>query len=262
MDYAAKFHELLTGHGLLSLLTLTVMEIVLGIDNVIFISIVANKLPRVKQPRARAIGLSLALVMRVILLFSISWLASLTHPIAFFHDTFGIDFTGRGLVLLAGGIFLLVKTTTEIHNKIEGKDEGGPSANKTSFAAIVAQIVIIDIVFSFDSILTAVGMSGNIIIMVAAVIVAMLIMLAFSSAVSDFIERHPTIKMLALAFLLMIGVLLVLEGVGQEVDKKYVYVAMAFAFGVEGLNLRMRRKEEKRKKMQERQDQHDQSDEN
>lgn len=245
MSYQDQLAHLATLDGIASLLTLVVMEIVLGIDNIIFISIITGKLPKSKQPRGRFIGLSLALVMRVILLFSISWLASMKDPIPFFQDTFGIDFTGRGLILLAGGIFLLVKTTTEIHNKIEGKDEAELKSNKTSFASIVAQIVIIDIVFSFDSILTAIGMSQNFIIMVAAVIVAMIIMLLFSGKVSDFINRHPTVKMLALAFLMMIALLLILEGVGQEVDKKYVYIAMAFAFGVEVLNMRMRKKSNK-----------------
>lgn len=246
MNYEEQLAHLFTLDGVASLLTLTVMEVVLGIDNIIFISIITNKLPRSKQPRGRFVGLTLALLMRVVLLFSISWLASMKDPIPFFQDSFGIDFTGRGLILLAGGIFLLVKTTTEIHNKIEGKDDGELKTNKTSFASIVAQIVVIDIVFSFDSILTAIGMSQNFIIMVAAVIIAMIIMLLFSGKVSDFINRHPTVKMLALAFLLMIAFLLILEGVGQEVDKKYVYIAMAFSFGVEVLNMRMRKKSMKK----------------
>jgi len=228
------------GAAIASIFTLSILEIVLGIDNIIFISIIANKLPPEKQGRARGIGLAMALIMRVILLFCMTWLASLTDPL---FSAFGISFTGRGLVLLTGGLFLLVKTTSEIHAKIEGKHEQGKTLKRVSFNAIVTQIVLIDIVFSFDSILTAIGMSRNILIMVFAVVAAMVIMLIFAGAVSRFINRHPTVKMLALAFLLMIGILLIMEGLGQEIDKTYIYVAMAFAFIVELLNMRMRKKE-------------------
>lgn len=255
-DWSAELHYMVTGAGLMGLFTLIVLEIVLGIDNIIFISIIANRLPKDKRPRARFIGLTLALVMRVILLSGISWLASLTEPLV---TVFGHGFSGRNLILLAGGIFLLVKTTSEIHQKLEGGDEEGVKGRGVSMFSIILQIVFIDIIFSFDSILTAVGlMSGHhnaatgtaeqthLLVMILAVVVSMIIMMLFSGGVADFIDRHPTVKMLALAFLLMIGVLLVMEGFGQEVDKKYVYVSMAFAFGVELLNMRMRKNEEKR----------------
>lgn len=244
MDLASNFQELFSLSALISLLTLSVLEIVLGIDNIIFISIVASKLPAAQQPKARTIGLLLALIMRVILLFGISWIASMTNAL-FYIDEFGV--TGRDLILFAGGVFLLYKTTVEIHYKIEGKEEDEYATSKNTMRAIITQIVLIDIVFSFDSILTAVGLVKNVLIMILAVIIAMIIMILFSGKVSDFINRNPTIKMLALAFLLMIGMILVLEAFHQHIPKQFIYVSMAFSLLVESLNIRMRKKAEMRK---------------
>ena len=230
--------------GLISILTLTVLEIVLGIDNIIFISIVAGKIPdRKEQKKARFVGLTLALIIRVALLFSITWVIGLKDPLFYIAD-FGA--TGRDLILFAGGVFLLIKTTLEIHNKIEGHDESGMNIKKTAINAIIFQIVLIDIVFSFDSILTAVGLVRNVEIMIFAVIAAMIIMLLFSEVVSTFINKHPTIKMLALAFLLMIGLVLILDAAHIHVRKPYIYTAMAFSLLVEGLNLRMRSRRAKK----------------
>lgn len=245
MHLAQDFHELFSVASIISLLTLSVLEIVLGIDNIIFISIIAGKLPKNKQGRARTIGLMLALIMRVALLFSISWIAGLKDPL-FMISSFGV--TGRDLILFAGGVFLLYKTTIELHNKVQGYDDEAMDVKKVSFNAIVLQIVLIDIVFSFDSILTAVGLVTNLIIMVLAVIVAMIIMILFSGKVSDFINNNPTIKVLALSFLLMIGVVLILEAFHEHVDKKFIYICIAFSLFVELLNIRMRKKEEKRKR--------------
>lgn len=244
MDLAQNFQELLTVESLISLLTLSVLEIILGIDNIIFIAIIAGKLPdRKDQRKARTLGLSLALIMRIVLLFSISWIIGLKDPL-FYISEFGV--TGRDLILFAGGVFLLFKTTVEIHNKIEGHGEQEVNVKKAVLNSVVMQIVFIDIVFSFDSILTAVGLVSNVLIMVMAVIIAMLIMLAFSEKVSDFINKHPTIKMLALAFLLMIGMILILDAFHFHVPKQYIYVSMAFSLLVEALNIRMRSKRAKR----------------
>jgi len=229
-----------------SLLTLTLMEIVLGIDNIIFISITVNRLAPQEQARGRTIGLLLALLFRVGLLLSISWIVSLrtalfTVRIPPLIEHFGVS--GRDLILLGGGLFLMYKSTTEIHSKLQGEDdelpEGGGYAR---LPAIIAQIIVIDIVFSFDSILTAVGLVDNVLVMIAAVIVAMGIMLAFSGAVAGFVNRNPTIKMLALSFLIMIGFMLVMEAAHKEVEKGYLYFAMAFSLLVELLNMRLRKK--------------------
>ncbi len=244
MHLAQDFNELFSIASLISLLTLSVLEIVLGIDNIIFISIIAGKLPREKQGKARAIGLMLALIMRVALLFSISWIVGLKKAMFYIGD-FGV--TGRDMILFAGGVFLLYKTTMELHNKIQGYDDEEMNVNKTSFNAIVLQIVLIDIVFSFDSILTAVGLVTNLLIMILAVIIAMIIMIIFSGKVSDFINNNPTIKVLALAFLLMIGAVLILEAFHEHIDKKFIYISIAFSLFVEFMNIRMRRKEEMRK---------------
>jgi predicted tellurium resistance membrane protein TerC len=244
MHLAQDFHELFTVSALISLLTLSVLEIVLGIDNIIFISIISGKLPREKQAKGRTIGLILALFMRILLLFSITWIVQLKDALFTIGD-FGV--TGRDLILFSGGVFLLYKTTMELHNKIQGYDEDEMNVKKISFNAIVLQIVLIDIVFSFDSILTAVGLVTNLLIMIAAVIVAMIIMILFSGKVSDFINDNPTIKVLALSFLLMIGVVLVLEAFHQHVDKKFIYISIAFSFFVELMNIRMRKKEAKRR---------------
>jgi predicted tellurium resistance membrane protein TerC len=227
-----------------SLLTLTLMEIVLGIDNIIFISILVNRLPRAQQARGRTIGLGLALVFRVILLMSISWVVGLREAL-FTLPWPSKDFavSGRDLILLAGGLFLIYKSTTEIHAKLQGEEEAALGATGTAtLAHIVLQISIIDLVFSFDSILTAVGLVDNILVMIIAVVGAMALMLAFSGQVADFVNHNPTIKMLALAFLIMIGLMLVMEAAHQEIEKGYLYFAMAFALTVELLNIRLRKK--------------------
>ena len=244
MHLSQDFHQLFSFASLISLLTLSILEIVLGIDNIIFISIIAGKLPKQEQRKARTIGLMLALIMRVALLFSISFIVGLKDPLFVIAD-FGV--TGRDLILFAGGIFLLYKTTIELHNKVQGYGEDDINVKKISFSGIVMQIVLIDIVFSFDSILTAVGLVTNLLIMIFAVIIAMVIMIVFSGKVSDFINENPTIKVLALSFLLMIGVVLILEAFHEHVDKKFIYICIAFSLFVEMMNIRMRRKEEKKR---------------
>lgn len=243
MHLTQDFNELLSIASLISLLTLTILEVVLGIDNIIFISIIANRLPREDQGKARSIGLMLALVMRVLLLFSISWIVGLKDALFYISD-FGV--TGRDIILFSGGVFLLYKTTIELHNKVQGYEEEEMSIKNSGFRAIVFQIVLIDIVFSFDSILTAVGLVNNLLIMIIAVVIAMLIMIKFSEKVSDFINLNPTIKVLALSFLLMIGTVLLLESLHQHVDKKVIYIAIGFSLSVEMLNIRMRRKKDDR----------------
>jgi predicted tellurium resistance membrane protein TerC len=218
-----------------SLLTLTALEIVLGIDNIIFISIMASKLPVDAQARARRVGLALALITRLLLLASIAWVAGLTAPVL---AAGGFELSWRDIILIAGGLFLLAKGTTEIHHTVEGAgdDDDGPSAG-VSFTAVVMQIMVLDIVFSLDSVITAVGMAQHLEIMVAAVVIAMVIMLFASGPVGDFVNRHPTVKMLALSFLLLVGVALVADGLGFHIPKGYLYFAIAFSAGVEALNL-------------------------
>lgn len=225
---------------LISLLTLTVLEIVLGIDNIVFISILSNRVEPALQKRARGLGLLFALLTRVILLFAINWLVGLTEPVITL-DALKIALSWRDLILLAGGLFLLVKSVSEIHHKIEGEDgqEEG-SGKRMSMSNVIFQIVLLDIVFSFDSILTAVGLAEQVWVMITAVTIAMAVMWAFSSKISGFVNNHPTIKVLALSFLLMIGFLLVVEAFKVHIPKGYVYFAMAFALGVELLNIRMR----------------------
>jgi len=218
--------------------TLTVLEIILGIDNIIFISILAGKLPAALQARARTIGLMLAMVTRLLLLASIAWIARLTTTL---FTVAGQDISGRDLVLLGGGLFLLYKATREIHEKLEGHDHEGVARTPPSFAAVIAQILLIDLVFSLDSVITAVGMVDDLGVMVSAVVVTVLIMLVAAGPISAFVNRHPTVKMLALAFLLLIGVVLVAEGLEFHLPKGYIYTAMAFAVAVEMLNLRTRR---------------------
>ncbi|HYD52774.1 MAG TPA: TerC family protein [Gemmatimonadaceae bacterium] len=224
----------------IGLLTLTALEIVLGIDNIIFISILASKLPRDEQPKARRLGLLGAFFTRLLLLFSIAWIVKLTTPL---FTLFNHGVSGRDLILIAGGAFLIGKATYEIHGKLEGEEHHG-EGNRTvqSLTAVVAQIMVIDIVFSLDSVITAVGMVDHVSIMVAANVVALGIMLAAATPISSFVDRHPTIKMLALSFLVLIGTNLVAEGFGAHIPKGYVYSAMAFSFLVEMLNLRMRAK--------------------
>ena len=233
------FESLLTVEGLIGLVTLVMMEIVLGIDNIIFIAILCGFLKRkADQKRARTVGLTLALVIRIILLFTISWIIKLVNPLFYISD-FGV--TGRDLILFSGGVFLIYKTTVEIMHKLKGDGlEHGPKARTLTVSQAILQITLIDIVFSFDSILTAVGLSRDIVIMVTAVTISMLVMLFFAPYVSDFINKYPSLKVLALVFLVGIGFLLVIESLHWHLDKSYVYVAMGFSFIVELLNIRIR----------------------
>jgi predicted tellurium resistance membrane protein TerC len=221
----------------ISLLTLTGLEIVLGIDNIIFISIMAGKLPATEQPKARQLGLALALITRILLLCSLAWMVKLTAPLV---TILGFELSGRDLILLIGGLFLIVKSTMEIHEKLEGDDGHSNAKGAPIFARVIVQILLLDLVFSLDSVITAVGMANQLAVMIAAVVISILVMLKFAGAISDFVNRHPTLKMLALSFLLLIGVTLVAEGTHQHINKGYIYFAMAFAFGVEILNLRLR----------------------
>jgi predicted tellurium resistance membrane protein TerC len=224
----------------LSLITLTVMEIVLGIDNIVFISILVDKLPAGQQSKARRLGLGLALVLRLGLLFAITWVMGLTNPL---FSIVGKEFTGRDLILLGGGLFLIVKATREIHENLEVTHEPRHApTGRGAFGIILVQILALDIVFSLDSVITAVGMAQHIAVMVAAMVIAVGVMLAFSASIASFVSRHPTMKMLALSFLMLIGVVLVADGMGQHVGKGYIYFAMAFSFGVELLNMRVRGK--------------------
>lgn len=226
----------------ISLFTLTALEIVLGIDNVIFISILAGKLPLAQQDKARKLGLGLALITRVILLCSISWVMSLTK-VLFTLPVVEVPITGKSLILLVGGLFLIGKSVVEIHEKLEGADGHATSGGKVaSFRGAIVQILLLDIVFSLDSVITAVGMANELWVMITAVIIALGVMLAFAGTISHFVNRHPTLKMLALSFLILIGVMLVGEAFGQHIPKGYIYFSMAFAFGVEMLNLRLRTK--------------------
>lgn len=223
----------------IGLLTLTALEIVLGIDNVIFISILAGKLPAAKQKQARQIGLGLAMLMRILLLLSLSWIIGLTKP---FFTLVGFEVTGRALILIGGGLFLIAKSTREIHDKLEGDDEQGAVRAPPSLRSVLIQIILLDLVFSLDSVITAVGMVDQIGVMIAAVMIAVGVMMMFAGAISGFVERHPTIKMLALSFLLLIGVNLIGEGLGFHIPKGYTYFAMGFSIFVELLNLKLRKK--------------------
>jgi predicted tellurium resistance membrane protein TerC len=216
--------------------TLAALEIVLGIDNIVFISILVGKLPEDRRSLGYRLGLGLAMVMRIALLMAISWIMHLTRP---FFSVFGHDVSGRDLVLILGGLFLVAKATFEIHDDLEGKEKGGPSGPGTgSFAMVMAQIMVLDLVFSLDSVITAVGMVEEVEIMIAAIVTAVLVMMLFAKTVGDFVGRHPTIRMLALSFLLMIGVMLMVEGTGNHVPKGYIYFAMAFSLFVEILNMK------------------------
>jgi predicted tellurium resistance membrane protein TerC len=226
--------------GWIALVTLTSLEIVLGIDNIIFISILAGRLPQAQQNRARVIGLAVAMLSRIALLLSIRWVMRLTTPL-FDIWIWNRAISGRDMILIAGGLFLLGKATSEVHARLEGEeDHAGGGRGRVTFAGVIAQIMLLDLVFSLDSVITAVGMVDQISIMVIAVIVAVAFMMFFSGTVSNFVHRHPTVKMLALAFLLMIGVTLIAEGFGQHIPKGYIYFAMAFSVFVEMLNLRVR----------------------
>lgn len=222
----------------ISLLTLTVLEIVLGIDNIIFISILAEKLPEAQEANGRRVGLLMAMFTRILLLISIAWVIGLTQP---FFEVFGHDVSGRDIILLAGGLFLLGKSTLEIHDKLESKEGHADVPAPASFAGVILQIMLLDVVFSLDSVITAVGMANLLGVMIAAVVIAVMIMLYASGPISSFVNQHPTIKILALSFLLLIGVSLVAEGLAFHIPKGYIYFAMAFSVFVEMLNLRIRR---------------------
>lgn len=224
----------------IALLTLTFLEIVLGIDNIIFISIVSNRLPAEQQPKARTIGLALALIVRIIMLSMITWIIGFTKPL---FEVMSHPVSGRDLILAAGGLFLLAKSITEIHDKMEGHEVELSGGNaKKAFTNIIFQIVLLDIIFSFDSILTAVGMSRDLPVMIAAVIISIIIMMGFATPISKFINRYPTLQILALSFLILIGFMLILESLHYEVPKGYIYFAVFFSLLVEVLNIRVRRK--------------------
>lgn len=222
----------------LAFASLTALEIVLGIDNVVFISILADRLPAAQRERARVVGLALAMLIRIGLLFSLSWIIGLTAPL---FSVVGMEWSGRDLVLLLGGLFLLAKATHEIHGSLEGDAGHSGKRASASFTAVLVQILLLDIVFSLDSVITAVGMTDLFIVMVAAVVAAVAVMMFASGPIAAFVRRHPTVKMLALSFLMLIGVMLVADAFGQHIPKGYVYFAMAFALGVEMLNLRLRK---------------------
>ena len=225
--------------SLIALLTLTVLEIVLGIDNIIFISILAGKLPKEQQNKARLTGLGLAMITRILLLFSIVWIMKLILPL---FTVLGQEISGRDIILIAGGLFLIAKSTFEIHDKLEGGEIHESHRKAKSFGNVITQILLLDIVFSLDSVITAVGMANNIIIMIIAVVIAVGVMMVSSKSISNFVEKHPTVKILALSFLLLIGVSLIAEGFEQHIPKGYIYFAMAFSVFVEMLNLKMKSK--------------------
>ena len=240
MDWlAGAFGWTSSAEGWIALATLTILEIVLGIDNIVFISILAGKLRLEDRARARKIGLSLAMFIRIALLWSITWVMRLTTP---WFTVIGTDISGRDLILIVGGLFLIAKSTHEIHDKLEGEEGSGSAKVAASFVGIIIQILLLDIVFSLDSVITAVGMAEDLAVMVLAVIIAVGVMLVSASTISDFVERHPTVKMLALSFLLLIGVSLIGEGLDQHIPKGYIYFAMAFSIFVEMINLRVRAK--------------------
>lgn len=228
-----------TADAWISLITLTVLEIVLGIDNIIFISIISGKLPRENQQKARRMGLALAMITRVLLLLSLSWIMSLGAEL---FSVFGKGFSGRDLVLLLGGLFLIYKATTEIHEKLEGVEHEERKVKAPSFNFVIGQILILDLVFSLDSVITAVGMADEVLIMIIAVVIAVIIMLWAADPISNFVNKHPTVKMLALSFLVMIGVSLLIEGWGGHIEKAYIYFAMGFSVLVEMLNLRVKKR--------------------
>ncbi|MFL5248035.1 MAG: TerC family protein [Myxococcales bacterium] len=226
----------------ISLLTLTGMEIVLGVDNIVFIAILVARVAAAKRERIRRIGIALALVIRIGLLFTLSWLMQLTAPL---FTVAGNEFSGRDLILLAGGLFLVAKAAHEMHAKLEGKEsQGSPAAAPAAAGTVLAQILILDVVFSLDSVITAVGMATELWVMITAMVLSVVVMLVSAGAIGDFVERHPTVKILALSFLLLIGVVLIAEGFGQHISKGYIYFAMAFALAVELLNMRLRKVQE------------------
>ena len=248
MDAIAHSFDWISGaEGWIALATLTVLEIVLGIDNIVFISILAGKLRVEEREKARRVGLSLAMFIRIALLLSITWVMSLTSPLFSFPSIVslpGTEISGRDLILLGGGLFLIAKSTYEIHDKLEGGEGEAGKRVAASFASVIVQILLLDIVFSLDSVITAVGMADHVSIMIIAVVAAVGVMLVSARAISEFVDRHPTVKMLALSFLLLIGVSLIGEGLDQHIPKGYIYCAMGFSVFVEMINLRVRRKSE------------------
>ena len=230
---------LLTTEGIVSLLTLTFLEIVLGIDNIIFISITADRLPLKDQKKARNLGIILALIVRIALLFTVSWIIGLKEPFMTFGE-FGLSF--RDLILIVGGLFLLGKSTSEIHAKLEGYDEETHQVKVMSLRGAILQIILLDVVFSLDSILTAVGLVDEVLIIIIAIVISLGVMLAFATRISNFINQHPAMKILAVSFLMMIGLVLVVEGLHVHVPKGYIYFAMAFALGIEFLNMKIRKR--------------------
>lgn len=243
-----------TPEAWISLLTLTLLEIVLGIDNIVFISILSGKLPAEKQKKARQLGLALAMITRILLLLSLSWVMSLTSPLFNIGEWVSLDnqewigklaISGRDLILLSGGLFLIYKSTHEIHLKLEGEEDVEGKVKVHSFTGVIVQILVLDIVFSLDSVITAIGMAEHVEVMIAAVVIAVLIMMVSANAIGGFVNNHPTVKMLALSFLLLIGVSLFAEGLDQHIPKGYIYFAMAFSILVELLNLRMKKNSRK-----------------
>lgn len=222
----------------IAFLTLTALELVLGIDNIVFISILAGKLPPEERKKARMVGLALAMITRVLLLLSLTWIIRLTAPL---FTVLSQEISGRDLILIVGGLFLLAKSTYEIHQKLEGEEGHASARVGPSFTSVIIQILLLDVVFSLDSVITAVGMVNNVVIMIAAVVAAIIFMMAFAGSISGFVERHPTVKMLALSFLLLIGVNLIVEGFDYHIPKGYIYFAMAFSVFVEMINLRLRK---------------------
>ncbi len=233
--------DLLSVENLIALFTLTALEVVLGIDNIVFISVLTGKLPPSQRASARRLGLGMAMIMRILLLLGISWIMRLTSPL---FSVLGHPVSGRDLILFGGGLFLLAKATYEIHEKLEGPGLHRASRRAASFASVIVQVTLLDIVFSLDSVITAVGMARQLWVMICAVVAAVAVMLLASGPISALIEKHPTLKMLALSFLLLIGVMLVAEGMGRHIEKGYIYFAMAFSLGVELLNMRLRAKAE------------------
>jgi predicted tellurium resistance membrane protein TerC len=240
LDLTAAFGWASTADGWIALFTLTALEIVLGIDNVVFVSILAGKLPGEQRERARKLGMFLAMFIRILLLLSITWVMSLTTPL---FVIFGHGVTGRDLILIIGGLFLIAKSTHEIHLKLEGDEHESSGRKAATFAGVITQILLLDIVFSLDSVITAVGMAEHVAVMIIAVVIAVAVMMVSARVVSAFVERHPTVKMLALSFLLLIGMSLIGEGWGQHIPKGYIYFAMGFSVFVEAINLRIRGKQ-------------------
>ena len=240
MTWEAAFGWTSSADGWVALFTLSILEIVLGIDNVVFVSILAGKLPKEQRERARKLGMFLAMFIRIALLGAITWVMGLT---AVLFTVLGHGVTGRDLILIVGGLFLIAKSTHEIHLKLEGDEEHGGGRRAATFGSVIFQILLLDIVFSLDSVITAVGMAEHLAVMVAAVVIAVAVMMMAARVVSDFVERHPTVKMLALSFLLLIGMSLIGEGWGQHIPKGYIYFAMGFSVFVEAINLRIRGKQ-------------------